>query len=119
MIGGWSTWLQAKPWASKDSLADRAQVQINEEISDRWIAPDKGLHLLGSMMLTIAGSKTLRQNFGLKSHSSTKWAMGFTFCLGFGKEVRDSTRPHNIFSWKDLTADVLGILIGRTILELK
>lgn len=111
------TSLWAKPRASKDSLT--VNPLLNEEIVDRWIAPDKGLHLLGSMMLTVAGSKTLQQNFGVKSQASKTWAMSFTFCLGVGKEVRDSTRPHNIFSWKDLTADIIGILIGRGILELK
>ncbi len=107
----------AQPIAQNDSL--HVHPRVKAPVKDRWIAPDKGLHLLGSMMVTIAGTKTLQQNYGFKYRDGMKWAMGFTFCLGLGKEVRDSRQPHNIFSWKDLTADIVGILIGRGILELK
>lgn len=88
-------------------------------VIDRWIAPDKGLHLLGSMMVTIAGTKTLQQNLNFSKHNGMKWAVGFTFSLGVSKELWDSTRPHNIFSWKDLCADVLGIAVGGLILDLE
>lgn len=90
-----------------------------ETIVDKWIAPDKGLHLLGSMMTTIAGAKTLQQNFAIDSRKGRLWAAGFTFSLGVSKELWDSTKPHNKFSWKDLCADVAGMLLGGLILDLE
>jgi uncharacterized protein YfiM (DUF2279 family) len=86
-------------------------------IVDKWIAPDKGLHLLGSMMTTIAGTKTLQHHFAIDAHKGRLWAAGFTFSLGVGKELWDSTKPHNKFSWKDLCADVAGMLLGGLILD--
>ena len=38
--------------------------------------------------------------------------------LGLGKEFWDRNQKDNIFSWKDLSADVLGILIGITLLQI-
>ncbi len=110
--------VHAQKRVADDSLqtAPRWQAPV---VIDRWIAPDKGLHLLGSMMVTIAATKTMQQEFGVNYRSGMKWAMGFTFSLGVGKELWDSTKPHNIFSWKDLSADVLGIFLGRCILEFK
>jgi putative lipoprotein len=90
-----------------------------ETIVDKWIAPDKGLHFLGSMMTTIAGAKTLQQNFAFDSRKGRLWAAGFTFSLGVSKELWDSTKPHNKFSWKDLCADVAGMLLGGLILDLE
>ncbi len=83
---------------------------------DQWWAPDKGLHLIGSMMVTVGTAKTLEQQFALSRSQSRKWAMGFSFSLGLGKELRDSRQKHNFFSWKDLMADALGIVLGRLIL---
>jgi len=88
-------------------------------VVDRWIAPDKGLHLLGSMMTTIAVTKTLQQHADFRKASGMKWAVGFSFSLGIGKELWDSTKPRNFFSWKDLCADLVGITLGRLILELE
>lgn len=110
--------VRAQNFVPPDST-HRAGALQKRPVIDRWIAPDKGLHLLGSMMLTVAGTKTLQQNFGFKYHTGMRWAMGFTFSLGVSKELWDSTKPHNIFSWKDLSADVVGILLGRCILEIR
>jgi len=85
---------------------------------DLWLAPDKGLHFLGSMMVTVAGAKTMEQQFAWPKSKSCNWAIGFSVSLGIGKELRDASRKNNFFSWKDLVADCLGTAFGRLLLEI-
>ncbi len=85
---------------------------------DDWFGTDKGLHLLGSMMLTVAASKTLQRNdFTFKK--SRIFAGGFTLTVGIGKETYDATQKGNHFSLKDLLADGAGILIANLILSIR
>ena len=44
------------------------------------------------------------------------YAMLIVFILGLGKEVFDSTQKDNIFSFKDLFFNILGIIIEGLIL---
>ncbi len=102
------------PFAINSS--DTLQI-VQKTAHDSWVSRDKGLHLVGSMISTIAVSK-ISQTFYAKSHSeSIKIGIGFTFGLGLGKELWDSTKKNNKFSYKDLTADIIGIIIGSAILN--
>ena len=87
--------------------------------SDRWFGRDKGLHFVGSMISTVAVGKTSQIFFDQSKEQSLKIGVGFTFGLGLGKELWDSTKKNNKFSYKDLTADVLGILMGSILLNLE
>ncbi len=98
---------------------DSLKVQKRVVLRDRWIAPDKGLHLLGSMMATVAFAKTQQQQFNVPFTAAKNRALVFSISLGLGKEFWDSTKKNNFFSWKDLTADCLGIVLGRALLEIK
>lgn len=86
---------------------------------DSWFSPDKGLHLVGSMISTIATTKSIERFGNKKTKQATFVGMGFTLSLGLGKEVWDSRSPKNIFSTKDLFMDVLGTLIGGLLVSLK
>lgn len=44
------------------------------------------------------------------------YAMLIVFILGLGKEIFDSTQQDDIFSFKDLFSDILGIVIEGLIL---
>lgn len=101
------------------STPDSLKLKKKTNRHDVWFAPDKGLHFLGSMMLTIASAKTLEQHFNFKRKKSLKFAVGFTVSLGIAKELNDARQKNNFFSWKDLTADCFGMILGRLILELK
>lgn len=91
---------------------------IVNKAGDSWFGTDKGLHLLGSMMLTVAVTKTLQQkNFTLKK--ARMFSGGFTVSIGIGKETYDSTQKGNHFSLKDLLADGVGILIANLILSIR
>lgn len=91
-----------------DSLKPDSLKQ-DEEIKDEWLARDKGQHLAGSFFSTgfiiMAGNNFL--NF--KKEKSRTIGISFTFTLAVGKELYDNQQSDNHFSFKDLTADLLGI----------
>ena len=98
--------------------SDKLQT-LKKKSGDSWIGRDKGLHLVGSMISTIAISKTSQTFFNNSHDQSLKLGIGVTFGLGLGKELWDSTKKNNKFSYKDLTADIVGILIGSVLLNLE
>jgi len=102
------------------SIVKPDTLQILQKSSgDSWVGRDKGLHLIGSMISTIAISKTSQTFFNNSHDQSLKLGISITFGLGLGKELWDSTKKNNKFSYKDLAADIIGILIGSTLLNLE
>lgn len=102
-----------------DSLSFESDLLIETNIiTDRWFAVDKGYHLIGSIMSTIGISNSCMQFADIKKEKSIQIGSGLTFALGLGKEFWDGHQKNNIFSWKDFSADILGILIGITLLQI-
>jgi uncharacterized protein YfiM (DUF2279 family) len=91
----------------------------SQKIEDRWFTPDKGYHVIGSMISTTFIGQVSIRGFDNSVTKSKAIGAGTTFVLGISKEIYDSSRPNNYFSWKDLTANGVGILIGIIILGLK
>ncbi len=83
---------------------------------DRWLAPDKARHLLASAFLCGAAFWTLHHHLEQSSRTSLKTAVLFTFSLGAAKEIRDSFAVKGCSSWKDLAADLAGIILGGILL---
>lgn len=79
--------------------------------SDSWLAQDKANHFLVSTMLAGGGFLSLKvtRNDEEVSFVST---IGITLGIGIMKEVYDYYHPGHRSSWKDLTADALGALLG-------
>lgn len=102
-----------------DSLSLNNDI-INEtnNNTDRWIAVDKGYHLIGSIISTTGISYSCMKFADIKKEKSIRIGIGFTFTLGLSKELWDGHKKNNIFSWKDLSVDILGILIGTTLLQI-
>lgn len=102
-----------------DSLSIERDL-LNEKniITDRWFTVDKGYHLIGSIICTTGISNSCMQFADIKKEKSIQIGAGSTFALGLGKEFWDGRQKDNIFSWKDLSADILGILIGITLLQI-
>jgi len=99
------------------SIRPRETKNRYQAVYDGWFSYDKGYHLLGSFMMTIAADKSLNQFTGTKEEQARVWAASFTFGFGLGKELFDATRPGNHFSWKDLLADLAGITLGLVLLN--
>ena len=88
----------------------------NNQVRDSWISPDKGYHIVGSIIsTTLVGQLSLRA-FETTRQNSQIIGAGASFTLGVLKEVRDSAKPNNKFSWKDLAANGVGIVIGILLL---
>ena len=102
-----------------DSLSLECDLSTDKNIlKDHWFTADKGYHLIGSIISTTGISNSCMQFADIKKEKSIRIGAGVTFVLGLGKELWDRQQKDNIFSWKDLSADVLGILIGITLLQI-
>ena len=79
---------------------------------DSWFGKDKARHLVGSFLLTGAGSWMSHHECGCGRTESVRIGMSFAFSLGLAKEFWDIRSPEGRFSWKDLVADFLGVSLG-------
>ncbi len=83
-----------------------------EQKEDKWLGEDKVKHLMVSTFLTGIGYRLCYDGFDCPVDRSRVVASSLTFSLGLGKELRDRTQMGEIFSFKDLVADLLGIGMG-------
>jgi uncharacterized protein YfiM (DUF2279 family) len=90
-----------------------------KEILDQWFSADKGYHIMGSLISTTLVGQISMNSFDNSTEKSQLIGAGSTFTLGLAKEVFDSKSPNNYFSWKDLTANSVGIIIGIILLGIK
>ncbi|NOY76763.1 MAG: hypothetical protein GXO76_02710 [Calditrichaeota bacterium] len=79
---------------------------------DKWIANDKYRHFVGSAFAAASGYWMMRYNLRRPKKEAILFGGGFSFSLGLGKELRDKYFHAGCASWKDLTADLLGIAFG-------
>jgi putative lipoprotein len=82
---------------------------------DRFIAPDKAQHFMGSLISTVFFYKIFESHTDVSPSGSKYLGSGITLGLGIGKEIFDSTEQNNHFSWKDLIADAAGVALGLII----
>jgi uncharacterized protein YfiM (DUF2279 family) len=87
-----------------------------DDKQEKWLSPDKGTHVMGSMISTTLIGQISLKEFDNSTQKSQIIGAGTTFALGLAKEIFDSRQPYNIFSWKDLTANGVGIIIGIILL---
>jgi uncharacterized protein YfiM (DUF2279 family) len=106
--------VSAKEVPHKENVAADSTLS---KVQNIWWAPDKGRHLVGSMISTVFLAKLNQQMFSLDKDASRAWAVSITFTLGVGKEVIDAQSPSNRFSWPDLVANIAGIALGIVLLE--
>lgn len=106
---------------SADSILIRDNAHELKKIAlqrDEWFGSDKFKHFGISLLLTVS-LKVLADNaLSFDRDPATFSAAGLTFATGFGKEVCDDTKPNNIFSLKDLVADLAGVLTGVLLVSL-
>lgn len=79
---------------------------------DQWLAVDKLQHLVFSAHLTLLSYQVARQSYYNTATTSRIESAMLVLSLGVGKEVWDSKKPNDKFSYKDLVADALGIGLG-------
>ncbi len=87
--------------------------------ADHWLGDDKIRHMTGSLISTTLSAQIFMRQFNFSRKDAVKFGAGITFGLGLVKETVDHTKPNNIFSWKDLAADLAGITLGILLLNIK
>jgi uncharacterized protein YfiM (DUF2279 family) len=104
---------------SKDDkeLLSLKNVQSCFKSNDDWLGGDKAKHLLASMLLTGAITYYYQHHQEQSYENSAMLGIGLTFSLGIAKEIRDGQEPNRTFSWKDMTANIIGIVLGVVFLS--
>jgi len=90
-----------------------------KEVEDYWFSPDKGYHVMGSAISTTLIGQISMRGFNNSTEKSQIIGAGTTFTLGIAKEIYDSNRQRNYFSWKDLAANGVGVIIGILLIGMK
>lgn len=83
-----------------------------------WIARDKALHLSYSALWTLSSQYLLVHKTALSHNASIPWALTSGFAVGLAKELYDGRRPQNFFSWRDMTANAVGIGLAAALIAL-
>ncbi|MCX7837619.1 MAG: hypothetical protein N2323_06730 [candidate division WOR-3 bacterium] len=79
---------------------------------DNWFGEDKLFHFSVSSLLIGSTYHLLKCRLKKDNKLSTYFSLTGTFFLGISKEVYDKKIKKEIFSYKDLIYDLLGILFG-------
>ncbi len=97
--GQLSMWLQTVPESSTRT--------------DPWLAYDKVQHVTFSFLWTLGSQYTLEQKVGWQRGQALPVAVGATMVVGMAKELYDwKVGPSRRFSYRDLVADGLGIVLA-------
>lgn len=108
-------------------LADNANKNLKFHINtiqdssktDKWFTKDKGRHLVGSFFLTTLTGMLSSNMQDASRRESKVIGCSIALSIGLGKEIYDSTKINNNFSWIDLSADIIGIILGMIVLGIK
>ncbi len=113
-------WTGVRAGVSADSLKQQSpQTARILQRNDPWLGVDKGLHFVGSLMATVAVSKSVQRFAGQPESRSVVYGFGVSMSLGLLKEIWDGKRPGHFFSLRDLTADLAGSALGVCLSRIK
>jgi uncharacterized protein YfiM (DUF2279 family) len=104
------------PDSSRDSTATvplicPAEIPARAFSADPWFSADKYLHFYFSATLTGLGYHVYADRMNGDENRGKVISVSLTALLGLGKEIYDKKKK-NLFSWKDLAWDGLGIAAG-------
>ena len=86
---------------------------------DRWLAPDKGKHVAASFFLALGGQYLFEEKARLQRDSALALSLGTGAAVGVGKELYDGFLGRTgRFSFRDLVADALGLLLAGVVVVL-
>ena len=80
--------------------------------TDGWFSQDKIYHFMAGFLGTTAISGVLNASLDTPRKDSAIMASPVIFSVGLLKEAYDRKQRKNHFCWNDLTANVLGIVLG-------
>ncbi len=90
---------------------DTLRISSRDTQHDKWFAKDKFHHFSYSLGIVGLSYHIYHCQFNNDNPGARTLAISLGACAGIGKEIWDKLTGNNI-SYKDLTADLLGIAIG-------
>jgi len=99
-------------------VAGPVQTTAGKTGTDDWLGFDKLKHFTFSMMLSTTIYYYCERAASLNPSVAYRISFSVPLTIGLGKELVDWRRPpHHLLSYKDLIADVAGVLCGLIILH--
>ena len=89
----------------------------NPEVKDDWIAIDKLQHFSYSLLISLGCQYILVNKMNNTEKSSLPISSAFSFSAGLLKELNDKKGKNGYFSFKDMVANVGGIMTGAIIIN--
>ena len=109
---------------SKDnSFFENVNIEIkdsentNPEVKDDWIAIDKLQHFSYSLLISLGCQYILVNKMNNTEKSSLPISSAFSFSAGLLKELNDKKGKNGYFSFKDMVANIGGIMVGAIIIN--
>ena len=89
----------------------------NPEVKDDWIAIDKLQHFSYSLLISLGCQYILVNKMNNTEKSSLPISSAFSFSAGLLKELNDKKGKNGYFSFKDMVANIGGIILGAIIIN--
>ena len=89
----------------------------NPEVKDDWIAIDKLQHFSYSLLISLGCQYILVNKMNNTEKSSLPISSAFSFSAGMLKELNDKKGKNGYFSFKDIVANIGGIMVGAIIIN--
>ena len=87
------------------------------ELKDDWIAIDKVQHFSYSLLISLGCQYVLVNKMNNTEKSSLPISSAFSFSTGLLKELNDQKGKDGFFSYKDMVANFVGIMVGAIIIN--
>ena len=87
------------------------------EVKDDWIAIDKVQHFSYSLLISLGCQYVLVNKMNNTEKSSLPISSAFSFSTGLLKELNDQKAKDGFFSFKDMVANFIGIMVGAIIIN--
>ena len=87
------------------------------EVKDGWIAIDKLQHFSYSLLISLGCQYVLVNKMNNTEKSSLPISSAFSFSTGLLKELNDQKGKDGFFSFKDMVANFVGIMVGAIIIN--
>ena len=87
------------------------------EVKDDWIAIDKVQHFSYSLLISLGCQYVLVNKLKNTEKSSLPISSAFSFSTGLLKELNDQKGKDGFFSFKDMVANLFGIMVGAIIIN--
>jgi len=102
----------AQPTRPSAITAAAESTRIADPYHDHWLARDKAAHFALSCAIIGFGYHLGHTENGNSKAAARNTAVSISLSLGVAKELWDSTKQGNHFSFKDLAADIAGTVFG-------